>query len=144
MPKEHINPGNLFPSIQHGFSQIVTSLGGKTVYISGQTAWDAEKRIVGGMNLSEQTRQALRNVQAAVEAAGGTLADVASLRIYVVNYKPADAGPIGDALREFFPGESPPATTWIGVSSLAVEEFLVEIEAIAVVEYETWSNQDGG
>jgi enamine deaminase RidA (YjgF/YER057c/UK114 family) len=134
MPKEHINPGNLFPSVQHGFSQIVTSEGGKLVCISGQTAWDAEKRIVGGMNLSEQTRQALRNVQAAVEAAGGTLADVVSTRIYVVNYKPADAGAIGEALREFFPEDCRPASTWIGVSSLAVEDFLVEIEAIAVID----------
>jgi len=104
------------------------------VYISGQTAWDAEKRIVGGMHLGEQTRQALRNIQLAVAAAGGGLADVVSLRIYVVNYKREDAGPIGEALREFFPGECPPASTWIGVSSLAVEDFLVEIEAIAVIE----------
>ena len=134
MPKEHINPRSLFPSIQHGFSQAVTSRRGTTVYISGQTAWDAEKRIVGGMHLGEQTRQALRNIQLAVAAAGGGLADVVSLRIYVVNYKREDAGPIGEALREFFPGECPPASTWIGVSSLAVEDFLVEIEAIAVIE----------
>lgn len=134
MPKEHINPKTLFPSVQHGFSQIVASQGGKTVYISGQTAWDAEKRIVGGMNLGEQTRQALRNIRTAVEAAGATLADVVSVRVYVVNYKPADAGPVGEAFREFFPGECPPASTLIGVSSLAVEDFLIEIEAIAVVE----------
>lgn len=134
MPKTHINPTSLFPSVQHGFSQIVTSQGGKTVYISGQTAWDAEKRIVGGMNLGEQTRQALRNIRTAVEAAGATLADVAAVRIYVVNYKPADAGPVGEAFREFFPGECPPASTLIGVSSLAVEDFLIEIETIAVVE----------
>lgn len=134
MPKKHINPRNLFPSVQHGFSQIVTSQGGKTVYISGQTAWDAEKRIVGGMNLGEQTRQALRNIRTAVEAAGAALADVAAVRIYVVNYKPADAGSVGEAFREFFPGEGPPASTLIGVSALAVEDFMIEIEAIAVIE----------
>ena len=134
MPKTHINPKSLFPSVQHGFSQIVTSRGGKTVYISGQTAWDSEKRIVGGMNLGEQARQALRNIRTAVEVAGGTLADVVSMRIYVVDYKRADAGPVGEALREFFSGDGPPASTWIGVSSLAVEDFLIEIEAIAVVE----------
>lgn len=133
MTKEHINPATLFPSVQHGFSQIVTSSGGKTVYISGQTAWDAEKRIVGGMDLHEQTRQALRNIRIAVEAAGGTLADVASVRIYVVNYKPADAGPVGEAMREVFPPDKPPASTLLGVSALAVEDFLIEIEAIAVV-----------
>src|SRR5262249_27941423 len=106
----------------------------KTVYISGQTAWDANKRIVGGMDLGEQARQALRNVRIAVEAAGGTMADVVSLRIYVVNYKPEDARAGGEALREFFPGGAPAASTWLGVTSLAVRDFLIEIEAIAVVE----------
>jgi len=133
-PKEHINPPSLFPSLQHGFSQIVTAQGGKTVYLSGQTAWDADKRIVGGMDLAEQTRQALRNVRIAVEAAGGTMADVVSLRIYVVGYKPEDAEAVSEALREFFPAEAAPASTWLGVTSLAVRDFLVEIEAIAVVE----------
>jgi 2-iminobutanoate/2-iminopropanoate deaminase len=134
MPKAHLNPDSLFPSVQHGFSQIVKVRGGTTVFISGQTAWDAEKRLVGGMNLVEQTRQALCNVRIAVEAAGGDLADVVSIRIYVVNYKREDAVPIGELFREFFPGEHPPASTWIGVSALAVEDFLVEIEAIAVIE----------
>jgi 2-iminobutanoate/2-iminopropanoate deaminase len=134
MPKEHINPKGLFPSVQHGFSQVVTARGGKTVYISGQTAWDADKQIIGGMNLGEQTRQALRNIRTAVAEAGGTLTDVVSVRIYVVNYKRQDSEPIGEAFREFFPGDRPPASTLIGVSSLAVQDFLIEIESIAVIE----------
>jgi len=132
--KEHINPATLFPSVEFGFSQIVTTQGRKTVYISGQTAWDAEKRIIGGMNLGLQTRQALRNIRTAVETAGGIMADVVSMRIYVVNYKRADAGHIGEAVKEFFSAAHPPASTLIGVSSLAVEDFLIEIEAIAVIE----------
>jgi enamine deaminase RidA (YjgF/YER057c/UK114 family) len=134
MPKQHINPPSLFSSLQHGFSQIVAARGGKTVFLSGQTAWDANKQIIGGNNLGEQARQALRNVRTAVEAAGGTIADVVSLRIYIVNYSPEDAAAVGAALREFFPAESAPASTWLGVTSLAVKDFLIEIEAIAVVE----------
>lgn len=134
MPKEHINPDTLFPSLPIGFSQVVTSRGGKTVYISGQTAWDADKRIVGGMNLGEQAKQALRNLRAAVEAAGGTLTDIVAIRIYVVDYKTGDAASVSEALKEFFPEDRPPASTWVGVSSLAVEDFLIEIEATAVVE----------
>jgi enamine deaminase RidA (YjgF/YER057c/UK114 family) len=57
------------------------------VFISGQTAWDVRKNIVGGESLLEQARQALRNVQAAIEAIGGTLRDVVALRIYIVNYQ---------------------------------------------------------
>ena len=84
MPKKHMNPASLFPSVEHGFSQVVIASGAKTVFISGQTAWDVHKRIVG-RNCGEQARQALQNVKTAVEAAGGTLSDIVALRIYVVH-----------------------------------------------------------
>jgi enamine deaminase RidA (YjgF/YER057c/UK114 family) len=134
MPKEYVNPDSLFPSLEYGFSQIVATNGGKTVYISGQTAWDSQRQIIGGTDLAQQARQALRNVQAAVEAVGGTLADVVALRIYIVNYRPAQADAVGGALREFFAEEKRPASTWIGVSTLAASDFLIEIEATAVLE----------
>ena len=132
--KEHVNPQTLFPSLPHGFSQVVVASGRKTAYISGQTAWDAKKRLVGGASLLEQSRQALRNLQTAVEGAGGTLKDVVALRIYVVDYQAGSAGAISSALKEFFSSETPPASTWIGVAALAVPGFLVEIEAIAVMD----------
>ncbi len=134
MPKEYTNPDSLFRSLEYGFSQIVAATGGKTVHISGQTAWNTQRQIIGGTDLAQQARQALRNVQAAVEAIDGTLADVVALRIYIVNYRPDQADAIGGALREFFPKEKRPASTWIGVSTLAVPEFLIEIEATAVLE----------
>lgn len=108
MPKKHVNPATLFSSVEHGFSQVVIASGAKTVFISGQTAWDANKRIVG-RNCGEQARQALRNVKTAVEAA------------------------VGSALRDVFT-TNPPTSTWIGVSSLAVPEFLIEVEATAGLE----------
>jgi len=134
MPKKHINPDSLFPSLKYGFSQIVAASGGTTIYISGQTAWDSHKQIIGGTDLAQQTRQALQNVQTAIEAAGGTLTDIVSLRIYIVDYKQEQAQAVGAALRKFFPREKRPASTWIGVSALAVPDFLIEIEAIAVLE----------
>jgi enamine deaminase RidA (YjgF/YER057c/UK114 family) len=134
MPKKYINPHSLFPSLEHGFSQIVAVSGGTTVYISGQTAWDSNKQIVGGRDLAQQTTQALRNVETAVKAAGGTVSDIVSLRIHVVDYKPERADSIGRVLREFFSGQNCPASTWIGVSALAVPDFMIEIEAIAVLE----------
>ena len=69
-----------------------------------------------------------------MEAVGGTLADVVSLRIFIVNPKFGDTSPVGEALREFFPADTPPTSTWLGVTSLAVPEFLIEIEAIAVLD----------
>jgi 2-iminobutanoate/2-iminopropanoate deaminase len=134
MPKEYINPSSLFPSLPHGFSQMVVASGRKMVFISGQTAWDARKNIVGGDSVLEQARQAFRNIETAIQAAGGTLKDIVALRIYIVDYQAASGTAVGTALREFFSQQNPPASTWIGVSALAVPEFLIEIEATAVLD----------
>lgn len=134
MPKECVNPNSLFPSVPYGFSQVVVTSGERMVFISGQTAWDIRKNIVGGDNLLEQARQALRNVQAAIEATGGTLKDIVSLRIYIVNYRAEHAEAVSVALKEFFSSANPPASTWVGVSALAAPEFLIEIEATAVLD----------
>ena len=134
MPKEYINPNSLFSSLPHGFSQVVVASGRKMVFISGQTAWDAHKNIVGGDNVLEQARQAFRNLETALEAAGGTLKDVVALRIYVVDYEAESGTGVGIGLTEFFSSENPPASTWIGVSALAEPEFLIEIEATAVLD----------
>src|SRR5205085_4026297 len=108
MSKQYLNPDSLFPSLESGFSQIVIASGSKTVFISGQTAWDANRQIIGGTDLGQQTRLALRNIQTAVESAGGTMADVVALRIYIVNYNPEQADTISSALQEFFPEERRP------------------------------------
>ena len=134
MPKEYLNPNSLFSSLPHGFSQVVIATGRKLVFISGQTAWDPRKNIVGGDSVLEQARQAFRNLETAMGAAGGTLKDVVALRIYVVDYQAESGTAVGTALREFFSPENPPASTWIGVSTLAVPEFLIEIEATAVLD----------
>ena len=134
VPKEYINPPSLFPSQEHGFSQVVAASGKRTLYLSGQTAWDAQRRLVGGTDLAAQARQAFRNVRIAVEAGGGRLEDVVSLRIYVVDYGPVKAAAVGTALRECFRGGAMPATTWVGVVSLAEPGFLIEVEATAVID----------
>jgi 2-iminobutanoate/2-iminopropanoate deaminase len=134
MPKEYLNPNSLFSSLPHGFSQVVIASGRKMVFISGQTAWDARKNIVGGDSVLDQARQAFRNLETAIEAAGGKLKDVVALRIYVVDYQAESGTAVGTALREFFSPENPPASTWVGVSALTVPEFLIEIEATAVLD----------
>ena len=134
MPKEYINPDNLFPSLPHGFSQIVVATGKRIAFISGQTAWDEGKNIVGGDSVLEQARQAFRNIRKAMEAVGGTLTDIVALRIYVVDYQAECGTAVGTALRECFSTENPPASTWIGVQALADPEFLIEIEATAVLD----------
>ena len=134
MSKEFLNPNSLFPSLPYGFSQLVVATGKRMVFISGQTAWDEGKNIVGRDSVLEQARQAFRNLQKAMAAAGGTLKDIVALRIYVVDYQAECGTAIGTALREVFASEKPPASTWIGVSALADPEFLIEIEATAVLD----------
>jgi enamine deaminase RidA (YjgF/YER057c/UK114 family) len=59
-------------------------------------------------------------------------ANVVKLNIYVVSYRPEHARVVTAALREVFPTERLPASTWLGVQSLALAELLIEIDAIAV------------
>lgn len=134
MPKEFLNPKELFDSRKYGFSQIVTVTGGKMVFMSGQVAWDENQQIIGGQDLGAQARQALENIRTGLESAGGTLTDVVSMRIYIKADQMDNSRGVRQALLEFFPGEKPPATTWIAVHSLANPEFLIEIEPIAVIE----------
>ena len=134
MPKEYINPRSLFRSQDVGFSQAVAASGSRTLYLSGQTAWDENRQLVGGADLASQAKQAFRNIKAIVEAGGGRMTDVVSLRIYIVDYAPEKANAVSSALRETFPSPVRPATTWIGVAALAAPGFLIEIEATAVLD----------
>lgn len=134
MSKNSLNPDRLFPSRQYGFSQIVVAQGSRTVYFSGQVAWDEKQNIVGENDLWQQVWQSLRNVETAVATAGGTLADVVALRIYIVQDWMDKTAAVSEGLKAFFPGDHPPTATWIGVQSLARPEFLIEIEGTAVLD----------
>jgi len=132
--KERINPPSVFRTLDYGFSQAVAASGRRTLYVSGQTAWDANKQLIGGLDLRAQARQALSNLRSVVEASGGTLRDVVSLPIYVVGYEPNKAEDVGAAFREFFSGDATPASSWVGVTALAEPSFLIEIEVVAVLD----------
>ena len=134
MGKQRINPTGLFRSLDHGFPQAVVATGKRTLYVSGQVAWDADRHVVGGSDLAAQARQAFRNLRAVLAAAGAVPSDVVAVRIYIVNYKPADAEAVAGAFREFVGGGEAPATTWLGVAGLADPAFLIEVEAVAVLD----------
>lgn len=133
MPHTYLNPPDLFNSTQYGFSQVVAARGGTTVYLSGQVGWDASEDIGAPGDLGEQTRRALLNVARGVQAAGGTRDDVVSLRIYIVGEHIHKAAGVKEALLAFFHPQRLPASTWVGVPALASPDFLIEIEAIAVL-----------
>lgn len=115
------------------FSQAISVKGGRTVYISGQVAWDEKGELVGKGDFPTQYRKALDNLKKTVEASGGTIADIVKVNTYIVNYKPESLGMVRGIRREFFPMENQPASTLVGVQSLFQEGYLVEIEAVAVI-----------
>lgn len=133
MARKTINPSTLFNSKQYGFSQIVVSKPEKMVFISGQVAWDENGNIVGENDLATQVQKAMDNLKKAMEAAGGTLEDIVMLRIYKVDYQQADSAIISAALLKYFGTVNPPASTWLSVQGLANADFMVEIEAQAVL-----------
>ena len=133
MPRETLQPPELFESKKWGFSQVVVSPPGRIVHIAGQVAWDASERVVAD-DLEAQFRTALEHVFIAVRAAGGEPDDLQCLRFYIRNFQPGkDAETIARVLVDVFGTDNPPASSWIGVQALAQPEYLIEVEATAIV-----------
>ena len=136
MAKDFINPQAL-PNWEQTFTQVITVspvAAAKTVYVSGQVALDQDQNLIGEGDLAAQALQAFRNLEIALAAGGATTADVVKINIYVKDYKPENAAPVSEALRRYFPHQQLPTSTWLGVQSLAEEGFLIEVDAVAIVE----------
>lgn len=129
---QHLRPEGL--NNNPAYSQVVVGQGRRTVFVSGQVSVDAQGHPVGIGDLAAQTEQVLNNLQAALSAAGATFADVAKITTYVVDYLPEQRAVIAGVRGRYFPADHPPASTLVGVSALAAPEWLIEIEAIAVVD----------
>jgi enamine deaminase RidA (YjgF/YER057c/UK114 family) len=125
-----LNPDGLFKP--GTFSQVAITKGERVVYISGQTARDATSAIVAKGDVKKQAQRVFENLRVAVEAAGGSMADIAKITTYVVNLGPDDRVWIGEMVKQHFP--HPPAHTLVGISALAAPELLVEVEAVAVLD----------
>ena len=120
--KEYIEPNE-------GFTQTVVVKTGnfKTLYISGQ--------IGDGANLEAQTITTFQNLEKQLTNCNATFKDVVKMNTYIVNFNPEVDLPIFRKVRkEFLGNENYPASTLVGVESLGRKEWLIEIEAIAVVE----------
>ena len=94
MTVEVMNPAGLpKPDM---YRQVAIATGSRLVFIAGQVARDADGVPVGAGDLAAQTEQAFRNVAVAVEAAGGTFADIAKLNVYVVDWSPDKMAALGE------------------------------------------------
>ncbi len=124
-------PGSPTPK---GYHHVVSVEGGRTIYLAGQLAFDAERNLIGGDDVVAQTRQALTNLQRNVEAAGAAMADMVKINTYVVKHDPANLQASVDVIEEFFPEAHRPTNTFLGIERLAVDGVLIEIEGIAVTD----------
>ncbi len=134
MTKITVNPSSVFNSTQYGFSQAVVATGRKHIFLSGQVGIDKDEKLAG-MTIEQQMRLSCENMQSVIEAAGGKLSDITMLRLYIkVGSESAeDQNKIADILKQFFP-ENPPASSWIIVSGLSLPEWLIEVEAEALID----------
>ena len=128
---EHPRPKDLLHNLT--FSQVVVASGTRTIYTAGQVSIDERGALVGAGDLAAQTAQAMRNVGLALAAAGASYADIVKTTTHVVNYKPEHRDVISKAKAPFYASVTPPASTLVGVAALALPEWLVEIEAVAVI-----------
>ena len=128
---KYMNPDSLPKN--PAFSNVVTVTGSvKTIYIGGQDAIDSSGAIVGKGDLKAQTEQILKNIQAALAAAGAQPEHVVKWNIYVVQGQSVQEGYA--AFQSVWGNlPNPPVITVVFVASLGHPDFLAEIDAIAVV-----------
>jgi len=127
------NPETMFVPTA-GYSQVAEVKNGKPVYIAGQVPFDKSGNLVGREDFLAQAEQVFRNLKAAVEAAGGSFSDVVKLNYFCV--ETVDPSLIPQILKvrdQFVDTKKPPVSTFVVVKRLVRPEWLIEIEAVAVV-----------
>jgi enamine deaminase RidA (YjgF/YER057c/UK114 family) len=131
MTLESINPDDLYrPS---SYTHVVVSTGTRLAFIAGQAANDAQGNLVAPGDLAAQARQAFANVGRALAAAGARPDQVARITIFVVGHRP-EYLPVIEAARVTIFGNHKPTDTLVGIETLAEPGYLIEVDAIAVID----------
>ena len=131
MQTRFINPPTLCPTF--GWTHVVTATEGTTVYISGQVSVNERGDLVGKNDMRAQTEQTFANLAHALAAAGATFADVVKTNLYVVGLKPEHVPIIREVRSRYVNAAQPPVSTLVGVTALVGPDWLIEIEAVAVI-----------
>ncbi len=131
MAAEFLNPPSLCPTF--GWTHVVSVSGGKTIYISGQVGINEKGEVVGKGDMKRQTEQAFENIRLALAAAGASFQQVVKTNLYVVGLRAEHVPLIREVRSRYVWAEHPPSSTLVGVSALVGPDWLIEIEAVAVV-----------
>jgi enamine deaminase RidA (YjgF/YER057c/UK114 family) len=131
MALERLTPDGLFKPT--AYTQVVVAQGRRMVFISGQVSIDAQGKLVAPGDFAGQARQVFANLRSALKGAGATPADVTKIAVFVVGYTQALRPIIAEARSAIFRAGELPASTLVGVQALAEPGYLLEVEAIAVV-----------
>lgn len=131
MPKRQITSEKISRPSGHFSQATIIEAKGRLVFISGMTARRPDGTIAGLGDIEAQTRQVCENLKAAVEVAGGSMDDICRVDVYVRNMEHFDA--IHKVRREYFPPPAP-ASTMVEVCKMTSPDYLIEINAIAVIE----------
>ena len=131
MTLECINPQDL--PVPETYSQVVVATGTRLVFISGQEPEDVHGNLVGRGDLAIQARQVFTNLGRALVAAGARPEQVAKITIYVVNHKREYLPVIEEARVRLF-GDHKPADVLVGIATLSNPDYLIEVDATAVIE----------
>jgi enamine deaminase RidA (YjgF/YER057c/UK114 family) len=129
MTKQIVNPSEV--SSPTGYSHAVIKPG-TPVHLAGQVAASVDGSLVGLGDIEAQARQVFANISAVVAGCGGSLDDIVKLTVFVTDlaFRPA----VAKVRAELWPANDFPASTFLVVSSLALVDYLVEIEAVAMIE----------
>jgi enamine deaminase RidA (YjgF/YER057c/UK114 family) len=131
MTLECINPEDLPTPLT--YTHVVVATGGRLVFVAGQEPEDEHGNLVGPGDLAVQARQVFANVGRALGAAGARPEQVTKITIFVVHYQRDHLPAIEEGRVALF-GDHKPADTLVGVEALSRPEYLIEVEAIAVVD----------
>jgi enamine deaminase RidA (YjgF/YER057c/UK114 family) len=130
MPHQRLNPDTLYRGSRSYYSQIVESTGTRQWHIAGMVPLTPERVVVGEDDMAAQAGQVMHNIGLALAAVGATPAHVVRITIYTTDMERFLA--VGRPLVYAFFGDTPPASTLLGVARLADSKYLVEVEATAV------------
>ena len=118
-----------------GYSHVAEVTGGKLVYIAGQVAMDRSGNLVGKDDFRVQVQQVFENLKAAVEASGGSFHDVIKLNYYCAeSVDPALVPAVREIRDRYVNTANPPVSTFVVVKRLVRPEWLIEVDAVAVVK----------